>query len=81
MERIHAGAVCEERQPVGNTLEKLMNDCIPWEGSNNGVREEYEEEEAVETTHYGLTAIPIPYPPVLLGVEEVEESGVFTMIP
>lgn len=81
MERTHAGAVSEELQPVGKTLEKLMNDCIPWEGSNNAAGEECEDKEAVETTHYGLTAIPVPYPSVLLGVEEVQESGVFTLIP
>ena len=39
-----------------------MEDCLPWEGPHTGAGEECEEEEVAETTHYELTATPIPHP-------------------
>jgi len=56
----------------GLTLEKFMEDCLPWEGPHTGAQEEcedssLEEEEATETTCGGeLTISPVPCPPVLL---------------
>ena len=59
-ERTHAGAV------EGLTLEKFMEDCLPWEGPHGGAGEECEEEGAAETTCDELTTTPIPRPPVPL---------------
>jgi len=48
-----------------------------WEGPSTGAGEECEEEEgAAEIACDELTAAPIPCPPVLLGGENVEKSGV-----
>ncbi|KAK4832829.1 hypothetical protein QYF61_025817, partial [Mycteria americana] len=67
MERSHAGAVCEELQPVeGPTLEKFVKDCISWEGPHAGAGEDHEEEHAAEMKRYELTTTPIPHPPVPL---------------
>ena len=58
VERTHAGAVCEELQPVGRTPR--------W--SRGRVRSPPPEEEgAAETMCDELTATPIPHGPVLLG--------------
>ena len=56
----------------GLTLEKLVEDCLPWEGPHSGAGEECEspppeDEEAAETTCDEVTTTPIPRPPVLLG--------------
>jgi len=53
-----------------------MENCLPWEAPHTGPREEYEEEEATETTCDEQTVTPIPRPPKLFGWEEVEKSGV-----
>ena len=36
----------------GPTLEKFMNDCIPWVGPHAGAGEEHEREGAAEMKHY-----------------------------
>ena len=45
MERgAHAGTVCEELQPwEGLTLDKFMEDCLPWKGPHSETGEECEE--------------------------------------
>jgi len=50
----------------GLTLEKFVEDCLLWEGSHAGTREEYEEQGASETMCDELTATPIPHPPAAL---------------
>ena len=74
MGRTHAGAVCEELQPMGRT--HIGEVC----GVLSAVRGTFmleqgkcvrslppEEEGAAETTCDDLTVTPIPHPPVLLG--------------
>ena len=45
---------------------EFVEDCLPWEGTHDGTGEESEEEGMAVTTCNGLTATPIPCPPVPL---------------
>ena len=56
VEGTHAGAVCEELQPVGRTHGEVQE--VPMEGLSPS-----EEEGAAETMCDELTATPIPYSP------------------
>jgi len=63
MKRTHAGAVCEELQPMGRThigevWDRLMGRTQRWE--------DHEEERAAEMKNCELTTAFIPYPPVPL---------------
>jgi len=56
----------------GLTLEKFVENCLPWAGPHTGAGEECEEsspeeEGAAETTCDELTITPIPHPPAPLG--------------
>ncbi|KAM9590860.1 uncharacterized protein ACIBXB_005909 [Morphnus guianensis] len=74
VERTHAGAVRGELQPVeGPTLEKFVEDCLPWEGPHAGAGGEFEEEGVEETTCDELTAIPVPPSTCATQGEEVEK--------
>ena len=55
---------CSPRE--GPTLEKWVEDSLPWVGAQAGAGEECEEEEAAETTCDEMTTTPIPHPPALL---------------
>lgn len=57
------------------TLKNLLKDYTLWQGSHTGAGKEYKEEGAAETTSYESSTAPIPYPPVTLRFNEVEELG------
>lgn len=46
MERIHAGAVLEQLQPIGGTLMQFVKDCVLWEGPHAEAGEQHREEAA-----------------------------------
>ncbi|KAK4816678.1 hypothetical protein QYF61_019914 [Mycteria americana] len=50
----------------GLTLEKFVNDCLPWVGPHAGAGVEREEEGAAETMRNELTTTPTPRPPAPL---------------
>jgi len=77
----HAGAVCEELQPVGWThIGEICGELSPVRGTSRWSRGSVrspppEEEGAAETTCDELTTTPIPRPPVPLQGRK-ERNGV-----
>ena len=74
MGRTHAGAVCEELQPVRRThIGEVCRELSPVRGTFMLEQEKSvrslppEEEGVVETMRDELTVTPIPRPPALLG--------------
>jgi len=55
---------CSPRE--GLVLEKLMENCLLWEGPHAGAGEKYEKEGATETMCDEWTITLIPHPPALL---------------
>jgi len=68
VERTHAGALHEERQPIGRThAEAVCEGLHPMGGIYAGAGEQCKEGVS-EMKCYERTMTPIPHPPALLGV-------------